>query len=76
MTTVTRRQLTLLAQAAEVMTELRNAAFDTSTPKPPERIDVMPGVAALVITGNQGLRTGFYGLQIAPEGVGESQSPA
>lgn len=79
MITLTRTQLTLLAQAAETLTELRELAFRRGTPHPQERIAVVPGVADLVVTGNMGLRTGFYALELlpqsAPEGVGESKSP-
>lgn len=63
MAVVSRQQLVLIAEAAEVLTKLRNAAFDTRTPKPPVRIDVMPGVLALVLTGNEGLKTGHYALE-------------
>ena len=80
MTTLSRTQLTLLAQAAETLTELRELAFSRGTPKPQERITVVPGVADLVVTGHKGLQTGFYALELlpqtAPEGVGESKSPA
>jgi hypothetical protein len=64
-TSLSHHQLTLLAQAAEVMTQLRKTAFSRGTPKPVERIEVVPGVAALVVTGNKGLDTGYYVLEVA-----------
>ncbi|WP_406157757.1 hypothetical protein [Streptomyces canus] len=80
MPTLSRQQLLLIAEAAEVLTNLREASRTTSTPKPVERISVVPGVADLLLTGNRGLESGFYVLhllpQTSPEGVGESKSPA
>ncbi|MEU1496067.1 hypothetical protein [Streptomyces sp. NPDC005732] len=80
MTTLSQTQLSLLAQAAQTLTELRELAIRRGTPTPPERIAVVPGAADLVVVGNQGLQTGFYGLEFPPltpsEGVGESESPA
>jgi len=79
MPTLTRQQLVLLVEASEVMTKLREASRTTSTPKPEERISVIPGVADLVLTGSRGLESGFYALELLPqappEGVGESKSP-
>jgi hypothetical protein len=74
-----RQQLLLLAEAADTLTQLRELAIATSTPCPAERIDVMPGVATLIVTGKVGLQNGFYALELipqtSPEGVGESKSP-
>jgi hypothetical protein len=67
---LTQQQLKLLAQAAEVMTEIRHAALSTRTPKPAERIDVVPGVAALVVTGRASLSMGHYVLEL-----GEAPAP-
>ncbi|WP_262058530.1 hypothetical protein [Streptomyces sp. STR69] len=66
MAVLSRQQLVLIAQAAEVLTQLRGAAFDNRTPKPPERIDIVPGVLALIVTKNQGLSTEHYALETAP----------
>jgi hypothetical protein len=78
--TLSRQQMVLLAEAADVMTNLREAAFALRTPKPEQRIGIIPGVADLILTRNQGLETGFYALELLPqalpEGVGESKSPA
>ena len=63
MATISRPQLRLLAQAAETLTELHDAALSMRTPTPPQRIEIIPGVAALVLTGRQGLRPGFYVLE-------------
>ncbi|WP_333771010.1 hypothetical protein [Streptomyces sp. IBSBF 2435] len=46
------------------MTALRNAAFDHTTPLPPATVEIVPGVAALAVTGDKGLSTGFYALVI------------
>ncbi|MFD5656930.1 hypothetical protein [Streptomyces hirsutus] len=79
MTTLSRTQLLLLAEAAETLTKLREASYTRGTPKPAERIAVVPGVADLIVIGNKGLQTGAYVLELAlqapPEGVGESKSP-
>ena len=76
---LTHQQLTLLAEAAQLMTKIRKAAFDTRTPRPAERIDVVPGVAALLVVERATLSMGHYVLDLTPsappEGVGESESP-
>jgi hypothetical protein len=80
MPTLSRQQLLLLAEAAETMTKLREVALARHMPMPEQRIDVVPGVAALVVVGNRGLSLGVYALEVIPpapaEGVGESKSPA
>jgi hypothetical protein len=79
MPTLSVQQVLLLAEAAQVVTKLREASRAMHVPGPAERITVIPGVADLVLRANQGLESVSYALELAPqtppEGVGESKSP-